>query len=110
MGPSLRLLAKAAHMYYVSQLRQEAIGQYLNLSRSTISRMLAEAGDRALVEITISYPAETNLHIERQLERQFSLHEVLKKAHRRNLRSLLCRRWREPRCRVRATRHRSVTR
>jgi deoxyribonucleoside regulator len=77
MDASLRLLVKVAYLYYVSQQRQETIAQSLSLSRSTVSRMLAEARERGLVEITINYPPETNIHLERLLEESFDLQEAI---------------------------------
>lgn len=77
MDDSLRLLLKVAFLYYVSQQRQETIAQALSLSRSTVSRMLAEARERGLVEITINYPSETQVHVERRLEELFGLHEAV---------------------------------
>ncbi|MCB1246086.1 MAG: MarR family transcriptional regulator, partial [Acidimicrobiia bacterium] len=47
-----RLMA-AASMYYVQHEKMDTIARRLHTSRSTVSRMLKEARERGLVEITL---------------------------------------------------------
>ncbi len=48
------LLASAARMYYLDQLDQRDIGALLGVSRSTVSRLLKNARERGIVQISVS--------------------------------------------------------
>src|SRR5215207_8458697 len=48
------LLASAARMYYLDQLDQRDIGELLGVSRSTVSRLLKNARERGVVQISVS--------------------------------------------------------
>jgi DNA-binding transcriptional regulator LsrR (DeoR family) len=48
------LLASAARMYYLDQLDQRDIGELLGVSRSTVSRLLKNARERGIVQISVS--------------------------------------------------------
>lgn len=52
----LRLLTRVAELYYEQGLTQEGISAELGYSRSAISRLLTEAREVGIVEITIHYP------------------------------------------------------
>lgn len=73
---TIELLVRAARMYYEQQLTQAEIGQQLNTSRSTVSRLLQEARDAGIVQITISYPWERDDELEEELKQIFALHTV----------------------------------
>ena len=49
----IQLLKKIATMYYIEHLTQAEIGRSLNMSRSTVSRLLQEARDKGVVTITV---------------------------------------------------------
>src|SRR3954470_6643445 len=72
-----RLLVKVAQLYHVQGLNQDQIGRQLGVSRSKVSRMLKEARERGLVEISIHYPARFSLDLERQLEADLGLREAV---------------------------------
>src|SRR3954469_12403544 len=72
-----RLLVKVAQLYHVQGLNQDQIGRQLGVSRSKVSRMLKEARERGLVEISIHYPAQFSLDLERQLESELGLREAV---------------------------------
>jgi DNA-binding transcriptional regulator LsrR (DeoR family) len=72
-----RLLVKVAQLYHLQGLNQDQIGRQLGVSRSKVSRMLKEARERGLVEITIRYPARFALDLERQLESELGLREAV---------------------------------
>ncbi len=72
-----RLLVKVAQMYHVQGLNQDQIGRQLGVSRSKVSRMLKEARERGLVEITIHYPSRFSLDLERRLESELGLREAI---------------------------------
>ena len=72
-----RLLVKVAQLYHLQGLNQDQIGRQLGVSRSKVSRMLKEARERGLVEISIHYPARFALDLERQLESELGLREAV---------------------------------
>jgi deoxyribonucleoside regulator len=72
-----RLLVKVAQLYHLQGLNQDQIGRQLGVSRSKVSRMLREARERGLVEISIHYPAQFSLDLERRLESVLGLREAV---------------------------------
>lgn len=74
---STRLLVKVAQLYHLQGLNQDQIGRQVGVSRSKVSRMLKEARERGLVEISIHYPARFSLDLERQLETELGLREAV---------------------------------
>ncbi len=70
------LLAKVARLYYQERLTQEAIAAQTNFSRSTISRLLQEAQDEGIVEITIHFPWQQVTHLETALCDKFGLDDA----------------------------------
>jgi deoxyribonucleoside regulator len=72
-----RLLVKVAQLYHLQSLNQDQIGRQLGVSRSKVSRMLKEARERRLVEVTIRYPAQLSLDLERRLESELGLREAV---------------------------------
>src|SRR5215210_6440170 len=73
----MRLLMKVAQLYHLQGLNQDQIGRQLGVSRSKVSRMLKEARERGLVEISIHYPARFALDLERRLEAELGLREAV---------------------------------
>ncbi len=49
-----QLLARVAHLYYIEDINQAQIAKDLNIHRTTISRMLKEAREKKIVEITVN--------------------------------------------------------
>lgn len=72
-----RLLVKVAQLYHLQGLNQDQIGRQLGVSRSKVSRMLKEARERGLVEVSIHYPARFALDLERRLEADLGLREAV---------------------------------
>jgi DNA-binding transcriptional regulator LsrR (DeoR family) len=72
-----RLLVKVAQLYHLQGLNQDQIGRQVGVSRSKVSRMLKEARERGLVEVSIHYPARFSLDLERQLESELGLREAV---------------------------------
>lgn len=68
-----QLLAEIAEMYYVDHLTQQAISARLGMTRSTVSRMLAEAEERSIVEIKVHRPLRYSRNLEDQLVAAFGL-------------------------------------
>ncbi len=67
------LLAYVASLYYERGLNQSQIANVVGLSRPMISRLLAEARERGVVEIKIHWPLSTDPELERRLIAEFGL-------------------------------------
>lgn len=72
----LSLLVEVAKLYYEDGLNQAQIGQQLQMSRSTISRLLKEARDKGVVKITIDHKWVRDSALERDLGNAFGLEQV----------------------------------
>lgn len=72
----LMTIAKVARMYYEEQTRQADIAKQLKLSKSMVSRILQEARETGLVEITIHYPWQNNSKLEKALIEKFQLKDA----------------------------------
>jgi DNA-binding transcriptional regulator LsrR (DeoR family) len=70
-------LAQVASMYYEDNLTQEEIAHQIGGSRSKVSRLLNEARDTGVVEITIHHAWKTNSTLEREFRDKFDLQEVV---------------------------------
>lgn len=66
---------RAAWLYYREELTQGEIARELNVSRSTVTRLLQRAKDDGLVHITLNVTAGL-FHAEREIERAFGLERV----------------------------------
>jgi DNA-binding transcriptional regulator LsrR (DeoR family) len=73
----LRLLVKVARSYYEDGLNQDAITARLGLSRSKVSRLMAQAREAGVVQINVIAPADLFMGLESQLEERFGLQEAL---------------------------------
>lgn len=73
----LRLMAKVARMYYGQGLRQTEIMERLNVSQSTISRLLKRAEAEGIVRITVTVPAGAHPELEEGLQAAYGLKEVI---------------------------------
>jgi DNA-binding transcriptional regulator LsrR (DeoR family) len=71
-----RLLADIAEWYYMDGLSQEEIAKRVDLSRPSISRLLLEARELGIVEITVNRPVPTVSTLEQELRSRFSLQSV----------------------------------
>ncbi len=52
----LAQLASIAHMYYIKGYNQQKISEETGINRTAISRLLAEAKEKNIVNITVNYP------------------------------------------------------
>ena len=68
-----QLLAEVATLYYKEKKTQSQIGRRLGYSRSAISRLLTEAEQQGIVEITIKYPLSRDSVLERRLKEKYHL-------------------------------------
>ncbi len=69
-------LTEVARQYYEQGKTQSEIGRQLNLSRSTVSRMLQRARDAGVVSITIHYDVMRDHGLEAALKSAFDLREA----------------------------------
>ncbi|MGD2143429.1 MAG: sugar-binding transcriptional regulator [Anaerolineae bacterium] len=72
-----RLLYKLSVAYYTDGLTQKQIAARFGVSRSTISRMLKEARQEGVVNITVVPPGGGTAELERELERVWRLEEAI---------------------------------
>jgi len=73
----LRLMTKVARMYHEQGLRQTEIMERLNMSQSTISRLLKRAEKAGIVRITVSVPSGAHPQLEEALQEKFGLKEAI---------------------------------
>ena len=73
----LRLMTKVARMYYEQSLRQTEIMGRLNMSQSTISRLLKRAEQAGIVRIAVSVPSGAHPDLEEALQDQYGLKEAI---------------------------------
>ena len=72
----LSVLVEAAKLYYEDGLNQAQIGRQLELSRSTVSRLLKDARRRGVVKIEIAYQWARDSALERDLAHTFGVSQV----------------------------------
>ncbi len=66
------LMAEAAILYYEKKTIQQEIANVLCLSRQTVSKLLAEAPENGIVEITVHHPKKNCERLEREIEDLFA--------------------------------------
>jgi DNA-binding transcriptional regulator LsrR (DeoR family) len=71
------LLAQIASMYYEQELTQNAIAKQLDLSRVKVYRLLKQAKAEQVVQITVNWPVERDLELEKLLRETFGLTEAI---------------------------------
>lgn len=67
------LLADVAEMYYVDDLTQAEISRAIEMTRSAVSRMLSEARQKGIVEISVRRPLHFDPQLETALKERFNL-------------------------------------
>lgn len=72
-----RLLTKVSKLYYEENLNQDDIVSRLHLSRSTISRLLAQAREEGVVRIVVVPPTGTYTALESAIEKLYAIEEVI---------------------------------
>lgn len=77
----MQFLATVADLYYMEGMSQAQIAGRFGYSRSAISRLLTEARDQGIVEISIKHPLERLYTLEQKLRSCFNLLDV-RVAHR----------------------------
>jgi DNA-binding transcriptional regulator LsrR (DeoR family) len=77
MSDYARLLVKAARLYYEHELTQAEIGQRLRLSRQKVQRLLSQAREEGVVQISIRPVMGTLADLEKAIEQKFGLREAV---------------------------------
>jgi DNA-binding transcriptional regulator LsrR (DeoR family) len=72
-----RLMSKVSTLYYLQGLNQRQIAERLHLSRPKVSRLLKQARDEDIVQITVASPDGNYVDLESELERRHDLEEAL---------------------------------
>jgi DNA-binding transcriptional regulator LsrR (DeoR family) len=72
-----RLLTRVSKLYYEDNLNQDDIVARLHISRSTISRLLAQAREEGIVKIVVIPPTGTYAALETSIEQKFNIEEVI---------------------------------
>lgn len=73
-----RLMVKCSQMYYEESLNQADIAEKLQISKSSVSRILSSARDEGIVKIIVNNPLKNQyIKLEKQLEERFNLKEVI---------------------------------
>jgi DNA-binding transcriptional regulator LsrR (DeoR family) len=73
----LRLLVKVSRFYYEDGVNQDTIKDRLGLSRSKVSRLMAQARELGIVQISVVSPDTLHVDLESRLEERFGLREAL---------------------------------
>lgn len=73
----LRLIARVARLYYERGMRQAEIAAQLDLSQTTVSRLLKRAQEEQIVRITVSVPLGAYTELEERLQAAYALKEAI---------------------------------
>ncbi|WP_042682493.1 sugar-binding transcriptional regulator [Anaerosalibacter massiliensis] len=77
-GYDTRLMVKCSQMYYEEHLNQGEIAEKLQISKSSVSRILSAAKKAKIIKITVNNPIKNQyIQLEKELEKRFDLKEVI---------------------------------
>ncbi len=75
MKADSRILAKVATLYYLEGLNQREVGDRLNVSVATVSRLVSRAREEGIVEILVHAPDDSRQELELEIEKRFAIRE-----------------------------------
>src|SRR6201981_2118087 len=75
--PDLRIITKAARLYYEEHLTQTEIAGRLGISQVAVSRLLKKAEEYGIVRTTVISPPGAFTELEGLLEQRFGLSQVV---------------------------------
>lgn len=73
----ISLMVAAAQLIYYKGKTQEEVGEMLGISRPKVSRLLSQAREQGIIEITIRNPIAHNLDVQAELIRTFRLKDAV---------------------------------
>ncbi|MEA4906926.1 MAG: helix-turn-helix domain-containing protein [Chloroflexi bacterium] len=76
-NPSLCIVLKTAHLYYIEKKSQKEVAEELNISNATVSRLLKRAEAEGIISIEIRSPYCECIQLEKSLCAHFGLKEVI---------------------------------
>lgn len=76
-GNRHEILAEVVSLYYIDGLDQNQIAKRINVSRSTVSRMITEAGQLGIVEIRINRPLPLDEGLRHQAIERYGIRAAL---------------------------------
>ena len=76
-NPSQCLVLRAANLYYMEKRSQKEIADSLNISVSTVSRLLKRAKEEGVISFVMPQPYTECLQLERELKEKYQLTEVI---------------------------------
>ena len=77
IDPSREMRVRAAWLYYVEGLTQQATAKLLKIKRVQVTRLLAEARKRGEVDIRINASISSIIEVERAVEHAFGIAKVI---------------------------------
>ena len=75
--PDLRLMTRAARLYYEEGLIQSEIANRLGITQVAVSRLLKKAQEHGIVRTTVVTPPGAFAELEESIERRFGLDQVV---------------------------------
>jgi DNA-binding transcriptional regulator LsrR (DeoR family) len=76
-GSDRQLMSKVSYLYYLRELKQRQIADRLGLSRPKVSRLLKQAREAGIVQISVQVPEDNYVELESELEQRFGLEKVV---------------------------------
>jgi len=73
----LMQMVRVAELYYEQRLSQVEISEMLGISRSTVSRLLADAHEQGVVEVTIHRPVEKVARLSEMIRKTLGLRDAI---------------------------------
>jgi DNA-binding transcriptional regulator LsrR (DeoR family) len=73
----LRLIARVARMYYEWDMRQSEIAKQLDLSQTTVSRLLNRSKEEGIIRISVNLPKGVYTELEETLVKKFGLRDII---------------------------------
>lgn len=71
------IILKAAYLYYIKDIPQNEIAEMLNISITTVSRLIKKAKEEKIVEFVIRDPYIDCIRLEEELQKTFGLKDVI---------------------------------
>jgi DNA-binding transcriptional regulator LsrR (DeoR family) len=73
----LRMIARVARMYYEWDMRQSEIAKQLDLSQTTVSRLITRSKEEGIIRISVNIPKGVHTELEESLVKKFGLRDAI---------------------------------